>query len=160
MNAGTRTRRLALLALACAGATVVCARTFFVVRILFIMAVGAILERAVALAVIVFMRGVFAVAAFFALASASTTVVSARAFFVVRILRIVGLVAITIIGESAFFVSGPQTALAPANATGAALAIGIGRRNVVDEVANVAAANPFNKVANSAIVMIVNIEIT
>ena len=34
VNAGTRTRRLALLTLACTGATVVCARAIFVVRIL------------------------------------------------------------------------------------------------------------------------------
>ena len=74
-------------ALASVITTVFSARTFFVVRILFFVAVGAIFERAVALAVIVFMRGVFAVAAFFALASASATVFSARAFFLVRIVR-------------------------------------------------------------------------
>lgn len=106
MVAGTRARRLALLTLAFTGATIVCARAFFVVWILFFVAVGAILERAVARTVIVFMRAMRSVAAFFAGASVFTTIVSACAFFIVRIIRIVGLVAIATVLAVRFVATG------------------------------------------------------
>ena len=80
VSAGTRARRLALLTLAFTGAAIVCARTVFL-RIFFFVAVRAVFESTVALAVVVFMRAMRSVGAFFTFASMFTAIFSALALF-------------------------------------------------------------------------------
>jgi len=80
MSSGTRARRLALLTFAFTGAAIVCARTVFL-RIFFFVAVRAVFESTVALAVVVFMRAMRSVGAFFTFASMFTAIFSALALF-------------------------------------------------------------------------------
>ena len=130
---------------------IVSALAFFF-RILFFVAVGAVFERSVALAVIVFMRGVFAVGAFFAGASMFTAIVRASANDLFR-------VASASVGRFGALGAAPHAANALATATRAALTTGIGGANVVFPVAKITAANPLDKVDNAAAVRVVSLEI-
>ena len=95
--------------------TIVSARAFFVVRILFFVAIRAIFKRAVARAVVVFMRGVRPVAAFFTGASVFTAIISASASF---FFRIVGFMTIATVFAVAFVATGFFVLMVPVRFAG------------------------------------------
>ena len=158
MICGTRTRRLALLALAFTGAAIICARTFFVVRILRIVGLVTIATvfavAFVATGFFVLMVPVrFAGEVRAALALMQTAIIAASASFI-------EFMTIASVGRFVARSAAPLAANTLATATRAANAIDVFHRNViVKAVVERRALNPLDEVDNAAFVRIVSLEI-